>query len=311
MKIEKIKYGMRAFLLSMLFVLILLPDTASARVPIDLNQKNSLTIHFPCDNIPIQIYRVADVTEAGEYIRTEAFSDYNILLEQPDQTGWRNLAATISGYAERDGIKTLESGVTDEDGTIVFENLKAGLYLVSEGKGIKDGYEYTSEAFLVALPELGERDQWIADVNSTPKYTKDPLQPEGTTIQKKVLKIWDDAESKKRPQKIEVQLLKDGKITETVSLAKENNWKYQWDHLDASSTWKVVEKEVPSGYTVTINQDDSTFTITNKLNVPAETKPSKLPQTGQMWWPVGILTVTGMLVFLAGWIRRKNSHEEN
>ena len=135
MKIEKIKYGMRAFLLSMLFVLILLPDTASARVPIDLNQKNSLTIHFPCDNIPIQIYRVADVTEAGEYIRTEAFSDYNILLEQPDQTGWRNLAATISGYAERDGIKTLESGVTDEDGTIVFENLKAGLYLVSEGKG--------------------------------------------------------------------------------------------------------------------------------------------------------------------------------
>ena len=105
--------------------------------------------------------------------------------------------------------------------------------------------------------------------------------------------------------------MKDGKITETVSLAKENNWKYQWYHLDASSTWKVVEKEVPSGYTVTINQDDSTFTITNKLNVPAETKPSKLPQTGQMWWPVGILTVTGMLVFFAGWIRRKNSHEEN
>ena len=104
MKIEKIKYGMRAFLLSMIFILTLLPDTAFARVPIDLNQKNSLTIHFPCDNIPIQIYRVADVTEAGEYIRTEAFSDYNILLEQPDQTGWRNLAATISGYAERDGI---------------------------------------------------------------------------------------------------------------------------------------------------------------------------------------------------------------
>ena len=311
MKIEKIKYRMCAFLLSMIFIWTLLPDTASARIPIDLDQKNFLTIHFPCDNIPLQIYRVADVTKAGEYVRTEAFADYNILLEQPDQAGWRNLAATINGYAERDGIKALESGITDKGGTIVFQNLKAGLYLVSEGKGIKDGYQYTSEAFLVALPELGKGDQWMTDVDSTPKYTREPLKPEGETIQKKVLKIWDDAENKKRPKKIEVQLLKDEKIEDTVSLAAENNWKYQWNHLDASSTWKVVEKEVPSGYTVTINQDDSTFTITNKLNVPAETKPSKLPQTGQTWWPVGILTVTGMLVFFSGWIRRKNSHEEN
>lgn len=311
MKRKQRRYRICAFLLSMIFIWTWLPDMTFARVPVDVKRKCSLTLQYPCKDIPVQIYRVADVTEAGKYVRTEEFEKYAVSLEQPDQTGWRNLALALSGYVARDEIKALKSEVTDENGKVVFQDLKAGLYLISEGKGIKDGCQYTSEAVLVALPELGEQEQWIADVNATVKYTCDPQLPEGTTVQKKVLKIWDDAENKTCPQKVEVQLLKDGKIVETVSLAKENNWKYRWDNLDASSTWKVVEKEVPSGYTVTINQDNSTFTITNKKNVQAGTKPAKLPQTGQIWWPVGILAVGGMILFFSGWIRRRDDHEEN
>ena len=29
----------------------------------------------------------------------------------------------------------------------------------------------------------------------------------------------------------------------------------------------------------------------------------KLPQTGMLWWPVPLLAVAGVALFLAGWIR--------
>ena len=34
-----------------------------------------------------------------------------------------------------------------------------------------------------------------------------------------------------------------------------------------------------------------------------------LPQTGQLWWPVPILSGAGMLIFAAGWLMRRKEHE--
>ena len=39
----------------------------------------------------------------------------------------------------------------------------------------------------------------------------------------------------------------------------------------------------------------------------------EVPQTGQLWWPVPILAVSGMALFLLGWARQRKwsgSHEE-
>lgn len=38
--------------------------------------------------------------------------------------------------------------------------------------------------------------------------------------------------------------------------------------------------------------------------------PSVLPKTGQLWWPVYALTGAGMVMFLAGWLRRKRGANE-
>ena len=34
-----------------------------------------------------------------------------------------------------------------------------------------------------------------------------------------------------------------------------------------------------------------------------------LPQTGLNWWPVWLLAGAGMLLFVIGWIRRRESEE--
>jgi len=37
------------------------------------------------------------------------------------------------------------------------------------------------------------------------------------------------------------------------------------------------------------------------------TPPNKLPQTGQLWWPVPVLLSAGLLLLLIGVVRRKRS----
>ena len=36
-----------------------------------------------------------------------------------------------------------------------------------------------------------------------------------------------------------------------------------------------------------------------------KTPPPKLPQTGQLWWPVPLLVIAGLLFILAGWRRKR------
>ena len=154
-----------------------------------------------------------------------------------------------------------------------------------------------------------------------------------------MLKVWEDGDGENRPESIQVQLLKNGEVAETVTLSAGNNWRYTWRNLSEKEDWRVVEKETPKGYTVTVSQEGITFVMTNTQGepeepeeptepekpgepeepgvdipeepVPEESVPSgpKLPQTGQLWWPVPLLALAGMLLFLLGWIRKEKRSE--
>lgn len=322
MRTRKRQHRIIYILLSLLLLWTVLPAGVFAREKIDLEQKTSLTIQYPCAGTLFRIYRVADISEYGEYALTREFEEYAVDLNQSDQNGWRALASTLVGYVERDGKEAQDTKAADADGKAYFKDLSAGLYLVLGDQAEDDTFKYEAEASLIALPDLDENDQWVYDVAASPKYEKNPLKPDEDVTQKKVIKIWKDGNSKSRPKDIRVQLLKDGKVADTVTLNADNNWKYQWDNLDNSAAWQVVEQTVPSGYTVAVEKEADTFTIINTKNtgktggntsttkstqssMSKGSKSGKLPQTGQLWWPVGMLSVIGMLLFLIGYIRRK------
>jgi hypothetical protein len=44
---------------------------------------------------------------------------------------------------------------------------------------------------------------------------------------------------------------------------------------------------------------------------PSPTVPPTIPQTGQLFWPIAVLAIAGMLIFALGWMlrRSKDSHE--
>lgn len=318
-------------LLVCLLLAALLPTAAAARGLIDTAKPVSLTIQYPCQGIAFRLYRVAEVSAYGEYTLTGDFKDDPVTLKQPDQAGWRALAATLDGYAARDQRKPLAALETDANGRLTFSGLEAGMYLVTGQKHTTGGYVYTPVPFLVSLPGLDGEDNWVYSVTAGPKYDKknDDSVPPGGTVSRKVLKVWEDeGDESVRPESITVQLLRNGKVYDTVTLSGKNRWSYEWSGLEQGDIWQVVEADVPEEYTVTVSMEGITFVVTNTLteeitdeptpegprpevpeeNIPDEPVPQgpDLPQTGVLWWPVPLLACAGMALFLAGWARRRS-----
>ena len=276
----KIRKQLLSLLLCMICFFMLLPVQVFAAGAIDTSRDVGLTIRYVYDKTPISgvqfdLYRVADVDAYAQFTLTGDFKNYPVQVSDMTAEAWKTLAETLSGYVDRDKLTPLDSGKTDANGTLTFPNqgssLKPGLYLVVGRQLVQDGYTYTTEPFLVSLPNLDAgSDTWTYDVAVTPKFTRteNPPTPDEKTVTRKVLKVWSGDIEQSRPKEVIVQLLKDGEVYDTVTLNTANNWRYTWEKLpgyneDGSQIiWSVVEKEL-SDYKVSITQEGITFTVTN------------------------------------------------
>lgn len=316
-----------AMLLSILALALLAPVSAFAAGSMDLTQNASMTVSYLENDTPLagaafDIYLVATAGETGELTVTETFERYHVNIDT-DNDNRRTLASTLEGYVLRDNIAPADSGKTDAQGTLTFptgaKRLELGLYLVMGHRHTQDGYVYETEPFIIMLPGLNEEtEQWIYDVTVKPKHQGAPETGADSTVERKVLKVWkDEGYEKDRPQKVVVQLLRDGEIFDTVTLNAENNWRYTWSDLEEKYRWTVVETEL-QGYTVEVTREGSTFVVTNTYDKenseddePETPTEPRLPQTGQLWWPVPVLIASGLLLMVIGLLRRRGtSYEE-
>lgn len=103
------------------------------------------------------------------------------------------------------------------------------------------------------------------------------------TTSVRVVKVWNDPYGMVNDKTIDVNLLKDGAVVETVTLSSANGHTYTWENLDASSTYDVVESTiVPHTLPVVqrLNTDPYEFIITNYTRpwlpeTPDEDTPNK------------------------------------
>ena len=178
---------------------------------------------------------------------------------------------------------------TDKDGKLTFKEVPLGFYLLVQTGGA-EGYSVCMP-FTVAVP-TSDSTQWIYDIEASPKTGIVKL------TELTVRKAW--AGSEKHPESVTVQLKRNGEaFGDAVTLNAENNWTYTWKDLEARESWSVEEVAVPDGYKATYETKDTVVTITNT---------SKLPQTGQLNWPVPVLICAGLALFVVGWVlffRRK------
>lgn len=264
------------------------------------------------------------------------------------QEEWTGLASTLLSYLSADetilptaqGVVQLENEGTDQEtGQVVLDKdtqgnpLKVGMYLVVPER-IEDGnYTYTPMSYLVTLPNLVE-EQWYyeAEIRGD-KFDRDRHGDGGGTVNRNVMKVWEDAEGVDRPTSVTVRLLRNGEVYEEVTLSEANDWQHSWRGLSNRYQWTLVEVDVPVDYTVEITQEGNTFVVTNTApeDIPDEPPPLDdggdeeeipedpvpldpgLPQTGTLWLPVQILTIAGILLFSLGWVdmkRQKRNGDE-
>lgn len=160
-----------------------------------------------------------------------------------------------------------ETGVTDKNGKLTFDDLRPGLYLVVRTRVADVNKDYILDPYLVTLPiikdgevfediEVDEKFAHIGDSRPTPTPTITPLP---------------------------------------------------------SNSPQPSERPVPSAQpTPTPNTKTTPEPVPSATPTPVGASPvtaGKLPQTGQMNWPIPILLIAGLaLILLGAWLQRKSDH---
>ena len=300
MKAQKITYAvlLAAVLLMSVFSMASQAVTTGS---ITINLSHSQTEASLAD-VSFRLYYVASAKVGDGGINYEWISPYDESNIELGDLQDASLPIHLAFFSQSNDLPFTEKS-TDENGVLVFSNLRAGLYLVVFATG-----EYTSSPFLVSVPNYDSvKKEWDYDVDASPKISDDDVTDVVPDTYISVIKEWQGAMD--HPGSVTVVLLRDYKEYKKIQLNELNNWHYRFDDLPKNHVWNVVEMQVPDGYTVSYETSSNTVTIINKSDKADEptsegqTKPEedKLVQTGQLNWPVPVFATLGLLLFGIGW----------
>lgn len=189
-----------------------------------------LGIDYQVEGTPVagasfSLYRVAEVLSDGSFSATHAFAGYPVSFNDLDSSDLHALACTLSGYCARDGLTACDSGLTDESGTLFFPVTKpdmlSGLYLVVGDQVVVDEFGLSPDPFLVSLPAKNPAGGWTYDVTALPKAERKALQGE-VLAGLDVVKIWENDIKSRRPDAVDIELLRNGTVHDTVTLSAED-----------------------------------------------------------------------------------------
>ncbi|MBQ6600904.1 MAG: Cna B-type domain-containing protein [Clostridia bacterium] len=282
---------------------------------ISLNVADSDT-GVPLENATFRLYFFAAAYEKQNGVGYSYVVPYDDCKMDMDNLQDAYLPIHLTHFAKTHALPYSEKS-SDENGHLIFENLVPGVYLIVPAHSRED--YFTPSPFVINIPLYdNENKNWVYDINATPKMRIYSGTEDESFTYISVKKIWDVQNA--HPEKVTVSLLKDFTAVQTVELNEANNWSYRWDNLSAKHTWSVVEN-VPYGYTVSYVTSSNTVTVINKASSPETTqpgdttthsptqpseneqttKPDELIHTGQLNWPVPVLSVSGLLLFSIGW----------
>ena len=306
---------------------------------------NSLTLICKTEKVTLtgmhwDLYRVGS-RKGGNFVLEGDFAKYPVSLEDMSSSAVTEAAKTLENYAVLDKIPALDQGETGKDGLLRFDNLNSGLYMVC-GKNIQVGDTiYMPSAILIEI--MKSEDGKNVDLDAYPKLSTKTASGENSKYA--VKKIWENDENalENRTASISVEIYGDEKLYETVTLDESNDWTYLW-MAESDIDWRVKEVKVPENYTVVYSSNEKQFAIVNTYSekTPNQTTVSttvasggstrptvittnpsngysnvtsntntKLPQTGQLWWPVPVMACGGVIFITVGARLKSGNKRDN
>ena len=276
-------------------------------------KKGSITASFKLKDTEFELFKIGSIGNDG-IVLTETFSKYNVDMDS------EYFADTLTLYVKRDKIAPYRKSLTNASGEVKFDNLDKAVYLLVGNNVEVNGNYYNIKPSVISLP-YNDGNSLVWDVNVEVKY--EVTIDNGGICDINTMKIWRNRIKGKPLQDIEIQLLRDWEVYDTIILNEANNWTYEWEDLDRKYHWSIIEKDVPPDYKVNIRTEGDLHTVTNtnvvniepkptvpttpteQSTVPTETQPTtepddKLTQTGQLNWPVPVLICCGAVFIILG-----------
>lgn len=302
--------------------------------------KASVTLVCAQDSVQVsdmswKIYKVGERRNEG-FVLTGEFSRYPVDMRALDTDTVRGIAQALESFIIGDRISPEAEGITDSDGTVVFDGLDKGLYLAVAKKVNKDIVTYLATPLLFEIKEDGSSEEAFPKIYSV-------ITLDGEVTSYTVKKVWVDNDDSytARPVNVTVDLFKDGELYDTVVLEESVNWQHRWNSLDLGAEWRVVERNIPVKYAVLVDYNSKQFLIKNSYapdliigggeytrttSTSAVTTSTStvsaaatsvtsvtgtgLPQTGQLWWPVIPLAFGGMALICIGLLSGKKNKDD-
>ena len=288
MNVRKIgRKSIRYFLfLAALLVCFTVPagKTQASETP-DVNRKGSILVTLRdadsgngISGAKFSVYRVAEIQVNGADYTFQYIGAYSSVSTDPSQQSNLNasLARELAQIAA--GQQATAELTTGTDGSAKFENMDTGLYVVVQ-TGTSGSYVQI-DPFLVTIPMEDSNGALTYDVDTYPKHSNPSTQAPTETIQ--------ESTSPTTPNAQETTVT----IQESTSPTNPN----------AQET------------TVTIDESTSPTTAnaatTTEESSTSSSTPRRLPQTGQLWWPVMFLALAGILLVGLGVFRKEHDHEK-
>jgi len=256
-------------------------------------QTGSICVQYPVDGASAFLWRIGDYSPDGKVTLEGKFAEYDAKMTNEAAKDAVTLSNLVFGTVE-----PYASGIS-QNGMVGFSNLKRGVYLLyTAPMTAADGYYYTFIPSIFYLPFAeetaeGVKESWNLQI--IVKNAKSKL-PEELLVRK----AWK-GNSVSRLTAVSIDLYCDGVFQETVTLNAKNKWSYSWPINQNACAWTVRESAVPDGFTMSVTETESGFVVTNTC----PNKSSKLPQTGQLWWPVPLLLIAGSAMLTAGILMKR------
>lgn len=287
----------------------------------------------------ISIYKVADISANGEFTLVDTYSNINNfpvtdLNKIKSQDTWKEISSSIGGYIYQNGVAPTATLTTDDNGLVHFTGIELGLYFVGNVTRQVGDCIYSFSSFLISVPGLDENDEWVNPVYNVVGLVKCSRTYLPHEVTYELLKTWDDAGYESyRPTSITVIIYCDGSMFSEVTLGVDNNWRYTWNYEEGHE-WtfaEVINSSLP--YTNSLTSSGNTYRLTNSYKPTTPDTPDtpdtpgtpeepglpslpevlgairdlpevlgarRLPQTGQLWWPIPILVIVGAILIVKG-----------
>lgn len=288
-------------------------STTDINEPISTDNECSLTMSYCYEglafpDLEVKLYKISTVSADYRYTLTSPYEDSGLVLNGIQTTGeWNIIRSTLETYILANTISPDLISTTSDNGQVNFQGLKVGLYLAVTEQADHEEQHYYFDSMLVHLPGIDTYNHWQYEVAVTAKGTLLPPITPDENIELKVLKLWKGDNQSDRPKSIEVEIFCNGTSQETVFLSEETSWTYTWLAKNDGSTWKVVERNIPDGYTMTVEERETSFVLTNTATTPPVDPPSQTGDTSNVLLYIVLMIISGSALIIIGIFGKRKS----